>query len=170
MSRAGDRWQGLEPQSGRTFVVTGVNSGIGFEVGRALTLAGAHVVLAVRDTARGEHAAARLPGPGPTSVMQLDLADLADVERGAAELLDRYGDITGLICNAGVMGGPLLRSAQGFELQMATNHLGHAALVAAVWPLLHASASRVVIGDNVVALPGRSTAWSSSVACRVGGV
>ncbi len=145
MSRSVDRWPGLEPQAGRTFVVTGANSGIGSEVARALVLAGAHVVLAVRDPALGERAAARLSGPGSTSVVKLDLADLGAVARGAAVLLDRYDDLTGLVCNAGVMGGPLLRSAQGFELQMATNHLGHAALVAALWPLLDISASRVVM-------------------------
>jgi NAD(P)-dependent dehydrogenase (short-subunit alcohol dehydrogenase family) len=131
MSRSEDRWAGLGPQAVRTFVVTGANSGIGSAVTRALVLAGAHVVLAVRDPARGEHAAARLSGPpGSTSVVKLDLADLADladlgdVVRNAASLLDRCDHLTGLVCNAGVMGGPLLRSVQGFELQMATNHLG----------------------------------------------
>jgi NAD(P)-dependent dehydrogenase (short-subunit alcohol dehydrogenase family) len=72
--------------------------------------------------------------------VKLDLADLGDVARSAAALLDRYDHLAGLVCNAGVMGGPLLRSAQGFELQMATNHLGHAALIAALWPLLDDSA------------------------------
>ena len=135
----------LGPQTGRTFVVTGTNSGLGFETARQLVGRGAHVVFAVRDTDRGEMAAARLTGPGSTSVVELDLADLDQVAGCAKRILDGHDNLTALICNAGVMGGPLLGSAQGFELQMATNHLGHAALVGALWPLLQTSASRVVL-------------------------
>ena len=135
----------LGSQTGRTFVVTGGNSGIGFETARALVERGARVVLGVRDLARGEKAASQLGGPGSTSVVELDLADLDQIAGCAKRILDTHEDLSGLICNAGVMGGPLLRSAQGFELQMATNHLGHAALVGALWPLLHASAARVVL-------------------------
>ena len=101
--------------------------------------------LAVRSTDRGHEAATRLSGPGRTSVVELDLADLDNVAEGASAIRDRVDLLTGLICNAGVMGGPLRRSAQGFELQMATNHLGHAALIAGLWPLLEASASRIVL-------------------------
>ena len=131
--------------AGRTFVVTGANSGIGFETARALVGRGAHVVLAVRDTVKGEQAVARLAGPGSTSVVEVDLSDLDMVARCAETLLGRHDHLSALICNAGVMGGPLLLTPQGFERQMATNHLGHAALVAALWPLLDASASRVVV-------------------------
>ena len=63
--------------------------------------------------------------------------------------------MSALICNAGVMGGPFLLTPQGFERQMATNHLGHAALVAALWPLLHASASRVVLVSSTEARGGQ---------------
>ena len=73
----------------------------------------------------------------------------------AKDLLDRHDNLAGLICNAGVMGGPSLRSAQGFERQMATNHLGHAALVTALWPLLHASAVRVVLVSSTEARGGQ---------------
>jgi NAD(P)-dependent dehydrogenase (short-subunit alcohol dehydrogenase family) len=135
----------LGQQTGRTFVVTGANSGIGFEAARDLVGRGAHVVLAVRDTSRGEAAAARLAGPGSTDVVELDLADLDQVASCSKQLLDTYENLAALICNAGIMGGPLLLSSQGFERQMATNHLGHAALIAALWPLLDASASRVVL-------------------------
>jgi len=135
----------LAQQTGRTFVVTGANSGIGFEAARDLVGRGAHVVLAVRDTAKGDKAAALLTGPGSTSVIKLDLSDLDQVAACAKKLLDRHDNLSALICNAGVMGGPFLLSSQGFERQMATNHLGHAALVAALWPLLHESASRVVL-------------------------
>jgi NAD(P)-dependent dehydrogenase (short-subunit alcohol dehydrogenase family) len=145
----------LGEQSGRTFVVTGANSGIGFEAARGLVGRGAHVVLAVRDTAKGERAAARLAGPGSTSVVELDLSDLDQVAACATTLLDRHDDLSALICNAGVMGGPFLLSRQGFERQMATNHLGHAALVAALWPLLCASASRVVLVSSTEARGGQ---------------
>src|SRR5215207_5369672 len=95
-----------------TFVVTGANSGIGLEAARALVGRGDHVVLAVRDTAKGETAAASLAGPGSTSVVELDLSDLDSVTRCAETLVEH---VSALVCNAGVMGGPHQLSAQGFE-------------------------------------------------------
>jgi NAD(P)-dependent dehydrogenase (short-subunit alcohol dehydrogenase family) len=145
----------LGEQTGRTFVVTGANSGIGLEAARDLVGRGAHVVLAVRDTATGEEAAARLVGSGSTSVVELDLSDLDQVAGCATRLLDRHDTLSALICNAGVMGGPFLLTPQGFERQMATNHLGHVALAAALWPLLHASASRVVLVSSTEARGGQ---------------
>ena len=145
----------LPQQTGRTVVVTGANSGIGLEAARALVGRGAHVVLAVRNTAKGEMAAARLDGPGATSVVELDLSDLDQVTAATKTLLDRHDALSALICSAGVMGGPLRHSPQGFELQMATNHLGHVALVAGLWPLLHASGSRIVVVSSTEARGGR---------------
>jgi hypothetical protein len=144
----------LADQTGRTFVVTGANSGIGLEAARGLVGCGAHVVLAVRDPAAGEWAAARLVGPGSTSVVELDLSDLDQVWGCATTLLDRHDNLSALIFNAGVMGGPRLLSAQGFERQMATNHLGHVALIAGLWPLLQASAARVVVVSSTEARGG----------------
>lgn len=96
------------PVGRRIVVVTGANSGIGLEVARALVRRGEHVVLAVRDTDRGRQAAAGLDGPGSAGVTQLDLADLDSVEGCARALLDSGDDLSALVCNAGVMGGPLL--------------------------------------------------------------
>jgi NAD(P)-dependent dehydrogenase (short-subunit alcohol dehydrogenase family) len=113
----------MPDQSGRTFVVTGANSGIGLSAARELAASGAHVVLAVRDTVKGEAAAAGLNGD--PEVRALDLADLASV-RAFAQGLDRNIDV--LINNAGVMATPHRTTADGFEMQLGTNHLGHFAL------------------------------------------
>jgi len=113
----------LPTLAGRTVVVTGANSGLGFITARELARAGAHVVLAVRDTARGEQAAATIRGS--TEVRRLDLADLASINAfaGAWE-----GSLDILVNNAGIMAVPERRTKDGFELQIGTNHLGHFAL------------------------------------------
>jgi NAD(P)-dependent dehydrogenase (short-subunit alcohol dehydrogenase family) len=119
----------MPDQSGRTFVVTGANSGIGLAAARELAGSGAHVVLAVRDAAKGEAAAAGLSGD--PEVRALDLADLASV-RAFAEGLDRNVDV--LVNNAGVMATPHRTTTDGFELQLGTNHLGHFALAGLLLP------------------------------------
>jgi NAD(P)-dependent dehydrogenase (short-subunit alcohol dehydrogenase family) len=107
----------------RSVIVTGANSGIGRAAAQALAGAGARVVLAVRDLDKGRAAAASMPGE--TDVRQLDLASLASVREFAAAW---DGELDLLINNAGVMAPPLGRTAEGFELQIGTNHLGHFAL------------------------------------------
>src|ERR1700733_2546672 len=113
----------IPDMTGRNVIVTGANSGIGRAAASALSAAGARVVLAVRNTDKGHAAAASMPGE--TDVRQLDLASLASVREFAAAW---EGDIDLLINNAGVMVPPLTRTAEGFELQFGTNHLGHFAL------------------------------------------
>ena len=115
--------------SGRVAIVTGANSGIGRVTARALTAAGAHVVLAVRDVAKGEQAAATMPGR--REVRPLDLGRLASV-RAFADAWD--GPIDVLVNNAGVMAVPEGRTADGFETQIGTNHLGHYALTNLLLP------------------------------------
>ncbi|MET8814121.1 oxidoreductase [Streptomyces sp. NPDC004549] len=121
----------LPDQRGRTAVVTGANSGIGFAAADALARAGAHVVFAVRDPARGEAAAARVPGS--TEVRRLDLADLDSVRAFAKAW---SGPLDLLVNNAGVMMLPEGRTKQGFETQFGTNHLGHFALTNLLLPHL----------------------------------
>ena len=125
--------------TGRTVIVTGANSGIGRATARALAGAGARVVLAVRNTDKGQTAAAAMPGE--TEVRRLDLASLASVREFAAAW---EGDIDLLINNAGVMVPPLTRTADGFELQFGTNHLGHFALTGLLLDRMFVEGARVV--------------------------
>jgi NAD(P)-dependent dehydrogenase (short-subunit alcohol dehydrogenase family) len=151
----------LGEQTGRTFVITGANSGIGLEAARELVVRGAHVVLACRDTAKAEAARRTLGGRGSTSTAALDLADLDSVRDFASRVADAAPVVHGLVCNAGVMGGALALTAQGHERQMGTNHLGHAALVSAMWPQLTASAARVVVVSSIAARGGNLSAAST---------
>ncbi len=109
--------------TGRTVIVTGANSGIGRAAAKALVANGAHVVLAVRNTDKGHAAAAQMAGT--TEVRRLDLASLDSISEFAAGW---DGEIDLLINNAGIMIPPKSLSADGFELQFGTNHLGHFAL------------------------------------------
>jgi NAD(P)-dependent dehydrogenase (short-subunit alcohol dehydrogenase family) len=120
---------GLPDLTGRRIVVTGATSGIGEAAAAALAGAGAHVVMAVRDTARGAGAAAKMTGS--TEVRQLDLTDLASVRRFAGDL---DGPVDVLINNAGVMVVPRGRTVDGFETHIGTNHLGHFALTDLLLP------------------------------------
>lgn len=119
----------IPAQGGRTVIVTGGNSGLGRATAAALAAAGAHVVLAVRDTDRGREAAASIRGN--VDVRALDLADLASVRRFAD---DWDSPIDVLINNAGVMLQPQSTTADGFELHFGTNHLGHFALTNLLLP------------------------------------
>jgi protochlorophyllide reductase len=133
--------------AGKVSVVTGANRGIGLEVARGLAGKGAQVVLAVRDTRRGEAAAAaiRATSPGASlEVMALDLADLASVHRFAAAVRSRWHALDLLINNAGIGSASLRRTADGFELVFGTNHLGHFALGLLLPALSGPSAARVV--------------------------
>jgi NAD(P)-dependent dehydrogenase (short-subunit alcohol dehydrogenase family) len=119
----------LPAMTGRTVVVTGASSGLGLITARQLASAGARVVLAVRDEARGHSAAATMPGT--TEVRQLDLSILASVRAFAAAWT---GPLDILINNAGIMQVPRARTSDGFEVQIATNHLGPFALTILLLP------------------------------------
>src|SRR5499427_3427587 len=135
-------------QHGRLAVVTGANTGLGFETARVLAARGASVVLAVRDTDKGKRAAARIADTAPGAnvmVQPLDLTSLESIRAAAAELRARHPAIDLLINNAGVMFTPKQTTGDGFELQLGTNHLGHFALTGLLLEqMLPVPGSRVV--------------------------
>jgi NAD(P)-dependent dehydrogenase (short-subunit alcohol dehydrogenase family) len=155
-NRQGGRWTEADvpSQRGRTAVVTGANTGLGFETARVLAAHGAQVVLACRDLGRAKEAAARILSgspdpagavPADPHAVRLDLASLASVREAAEEIAAAYGPVDLLINNAGVMMTPYRRTADGFELQLGVNHLGHFALTGLLLgPMLGRQGSRVV--------------------------
>jgi len=140
---------------GKRIIITGASHGIGFEAARVLASKGADIVMAVRNTEKGEKAASKIAtvnGHKPVSVMHLDLADLESVRKFADDFLTRYDRLDVLINNAGVMIPPYKRTKDGFELQFGTNYLGHYALTARLLPLLQATPlSRVVSLSSIAA-------------------
>lgn len=129
--------------------MTGANSGIGLETARALAAKGARVIMACRDPKRAESAAGDIRSNLPKAQLELvalDLASLESVKAFAADFAAKNDSLDLLVNNAGVMTPPYSKTAEGFELQIGTNHLGHFALTALLLPLLHKTpASRVVV-------------------------
>lgn len=136
---------------GKRAVVTGANSGLGLETTRALAARGAHVILACRSRAKTEAAIAALRegspelDPAKLEFRELDLASLDSIARFAADRLAEQAGLDLLINNAGVMALPYRETADGFEMQIGTNHLGHFALTGRLLPLLLASPSARVV-------------------------
>src|SRR5258706_6413177 len=141
-------------QQGRLAVVTGANTGLGFETAQVLAARGASVVLAVRDTEKGKRAAARITGtvPGANVMVQpLDLTSLDSIRSAAGELRAKHPRIDLLVNNAGVMLTPRQTTRDGFELQLGTNHLGHFALTGLLLEqMLPVPGSRVVTVSSMV--------------------
>lgn len=148
--------------TGRRAVVTGASDGVGVEIALRLARAGAELVLPVRTARKGEDAASRIRRQVPgarVDVRSLDLASLESVARFAGELIEEDRPLDLLVNNAGVMTPPTRQqSADGFELQLATNHLGHVALTTALLPLLRAARGRVVSQVSIAA-DERSVHW-----------
>lgn len=150
------RWAAADipDQTGRTVLITGANSGLGFRSAEALAGHGARVLLACRNATKAAAAldsvAAVATGPAP-EVVTLDLADLDSVRAAAADVATRVESLDVLMNNAGIMATPRGTTAQGFELQLGTNHLGHFALTGLLLPLLRvAGAPRVVTTSSQV--------------------
>ncbi|WP_380167298.1 SDR family NAD(P)-dependent oxidoreductase [Jannaschia sp. R86511] len=176
-------------QHGRVAVVTGASSGLGLEAAAQLATAGAHVVLACRDAGRGtralEQVRERVPGAS-AEVSLLDVASLDSVRAFAERTRDEHPRLDLVLANAGIMAVPRALTVDGTELQLATNHLGHFALLARLWPALRDTAgARVLSVTSVVrhtgAVPGpadldppRYDPWlaysRSKTACAVTGV
>ncbi|HUL98283.1 MAG TPA: SDR family NAD(P)-dependent oxidoreductase [Mycobacterium sp.] len=138
----------IPDQTGRTAVITGANTGLGYETAKALAAKGAHVVLAVRNLDKGKDAAEQISTaiPGASvAVQQLDLSSLDSIRAAANELRSSHDAIDLLINNAGVMYTDKITTEDGFELQFGTNHLGHFALTGLLLDrLLTVPGSRVV--------------------------
>jgi NAD(P)-dependent dehydrogenase (short-subunit alcohol dehydrogenase family) len=145
-------------QTGRVAIVTGSNTGLGFDTARVLAEHGAKVVMAVRDTEKGAAAAARIKEATPSAdvtVHPLDLGSLDSVRTSGAELKAAYPRIDLLINNAGVMyPSPRQTTKDGFELQFGTNHLGHFALTG-------------LLLENLLGVPGSRVVTVSSVGHRI---
>ncbi|BCJ74474.1 short-chain dehydrogenase [Catellatospora sp. IY07-71] len=155
------RWTAADvpDQTGRVAVITGANTGLGYETAHVLAARGATVVLACRDPRRAADAVSRIEAAAPGARVQtlaLDLSDLAAVRAAAAELRERHPEVDLLVNNAGVMWPPRSTTADGFELQFGTNHLGHFAFTGLVLDrLLPVAGSRVVTVSSIGHRSGR---------------
>jgi NAD(P)-dependent dehydrogenase (short-subunit alcohol dehydrogenase family) len=161
MAGQSSRWTAADvpDQKGRTALITGANSGLGFDVASVLAAKGATVLLACRDTVKAQEAADRIVASAPgaaTEIVRLDLASLASVREAAQEVRSRHASLDLLINNAGLMFPPRGTTQDGFELQMGTNHLGHFAFTGLVLDrLLAAPGSRVVTVSSQAHRGGR---------------
>lgn len=144
--------QDIPEQNGRVAIVTGGNTGLGFETARMLAEHGAAVILAVRDVEKGRQAASRIAGD--VTVQALDLTSLASIRSAAADIRAAHARIDLLINNAGVMYTPKRNTADGFELQFGTNHLGHFALTG-------------LLLDRILPVPGSRVVTVSSTGHRI---
>ncbi|WP_057912209.1 oxidoreductase [Peribacillus muralis] len=155
-----DKWNGeeMEDVSKQIIVITGANSGLGFETAFALAGKGAEIILAVRNPSKGEKAIDRIFSVYPNAnirVMQLDLSDLSSIRHFADSYKENYDSLSVLINNAGVMIPPYSKTKDGFELQFGINHLGHFALTGLLLPrILSTPKSRVVTLSSLAAING----------------
>ena len=134
------RWKQVPPQPGGTFVVTGASSGVGLATADALAMAGAHVVMAVRNQGKGEEAASTIT-PANGGSVEVGIVDIANLDSVRA-FADTIGDIDVLINNAGILAVPYALTREGVEMHFATNHLGHYALTNLLLPRIR---DRVVV-------------------------
>ena len=137
--------------SGRRYLITGGNSGIGLEAAKILAEKGADIVIACRNPAKAEEAVADIDavGAGAVDSVPLDLSSMASVRKAAKEVNKRYDSLDGLINNAGIMQTPETRTEDGFELQLGTNHLGHFLLAGLLYELVEKAGGRIVVVSSV---------------------
>ncbi|RFU60889.1 oxidoreductase [Peribacillus glennii] len=148
-----------ENLKGRKIIVTGANSGIGYEAVKVLSKKGAHIILAVRDEQKGQKSVESIHKEveeASLTLMKLDLADLQSVRDFAETYTSRYESLDILINNAGVMIPPYEKTKDGFELQFGSNHLGHFALTGLLLPLLKKTQNSRVVTLSSIAHRGAS--------------
>jgi NAD(P)-dependent dehydrogenase (short-subunit alcohol dehydrogenase family) len=150
----------IPDQHGRTAVVTGANGGLGLETARQLAAKGAHVVMAVRNQQKATAAVDEIRASAPEAALELvalDLASQASVRAAAGQIMAAHQSIDLLINNAGVMGIPEAKTADGFEMQFGVDHLGHWSLTALLLPaLLRAPGARIVTVTSTAHHMGRA--------------
>ena len=146
----------LPDLSGKTFLITGGNSGVGYESAKMLLNANANIILAGRNTTKVQQAKKDIvsKGTGKIDTLIIDLADMASVRTAAEKIKSNYAKLDGLINCAGVMQTPKSKTVDGFELQMASNHLGHFLLTGLLLDLLEKASGRVVNVSSVMHLNG----------------
>lgn len=144
----------IASQQGKTILVTGANSGLGFHTSRALASAGARVIMACRSADKAEQARRQILELVPQAeleIVSLDLASLASVKSCVGVLSDTLERLDVLINNAGIMAVPYAQTEDGFEMQIGTNHFGHFALTLQLLPLLHKAKSARVVSVSSMA-------------------
>ncbi|MEJ6563331.1 MAG: oxidoreductase [Euryarchaeota archaeon] len=161
MKKIGIKWkvEDMTSQKGKIAIVTGSNTGIGYQMALALADKGAMVVLACRNLEKGEKARSDIIESSPgalITVEELDLANLESIEAFGQRLVKSHGHVDILINNAGVMIPPQSTTADGFELQIGTNHFGHFALTSHLMPLLSAAKHpRIITLSSIAHWSGR---------------
>jgi NAD(P)-dependent dehydrogenase (short-subunit alcohol dehydrogenase family) len=139
--------------TGKRAVITGGTGDLGFHTALELARHGADLVITARNAAKADGTVQRLLAEVPDAtvdVVAMDLAELADAKRAATEIVNRFDRLDILVNNAGIMATPRATTTDGFELQIGTNHLGHFAWTATLWPLLTASDARVVTVSSLM--------------------
>lgn len=150
-------FENIPDLQGKTIIVTGGNSGLGYESVKAFALKGATVILACRNLAKGEKAKNEILKANPSGeiqVMQLDLANLTSVEAFAKKFASEHKQLDVLLNNAGIMATPNIKTDDGFEAQLGTNHLGHFALTGHLLPLLKGTPQSRVVNVSSLAHKG----------------
>ena len=148
----------LPDLSGKSYLVTGANSGLGFEASKILRSKNADVFVAARNEGRGRGAVANLeksPGTGAVELVKLDLADTASIRAAAEAVRGATDGLDGIVNNAGIMQTPQQQTADGFEMQFGTNHLGHFLLNHLLFDLVAARSGRIVPVASIAHLGGK---------------
>lgn len=142
----------LPDLTGKTYVITGANSGIGYDAARMLSEKGGDIVMVCRSQEKAEAAQRRLSATakGKVDLIVMDLSDLSSVRKAADQLRERCQKIDALINNAGIMMTPQQKTVDGFDLQMGANHLGHFLWTGLLLDLVEAAEGRVVVVSSIV--------------------